>query len=87
VRAEWWGPRKILFALQKFKVDTGITQDALKDREGFKQKIKELADKKADYYKGPARRQKLTRFLLSRGFFGDDVREVLGQDETEQDEY
>jgi len=76
-RQRGWGPKKILCVLQRLEIDTCLAQAALGQSEDFKRQIKELIEKKAGCYKGPFKRQKLLRFLSSRGFFSDDIQEVL----------
>lgn len=72
-----WGQNKICFALKRFGIEDNFIAKALENREIYRERLRELADKKKRYYKGPRKYQKLVRFLVSRGFFYDDIYSAL----------
>lgn len=68
-----WGERKIAFSLKKFAVDKDLVKNALSKKEVFREKIRELIERKKNYYKDPNKYQKIFRFLVSRGFSYDAI--------------
>ncbi|MFH1505207.1 MAG: regulatory protein RecX [Candidatus Omnitrophota bacterium] len=78
-KQEGWGPKKIILKLQKLGIAEDLIEDTLKDKLGFRQRMKELIEEKTGQDKSLANQQKLFRFLLSRGFSYDDICQALGE--------
>ncbi len=82
-----WGERKIALALKRLGVDKDLINEALRDKEIFRKKIKELIERKINYYQGENRYQKILRYLISRGFSYSDARAALNQARLEAYEH
>lgn len=74
-----WGERKIALALRRLGIDEDLISEVLRDKEIFRKKIKELVEKKINYYKGPNKYQKILKYLVSRGFNYSDAKTALSQ--------
>ena len=74
-----WGEKKIALALKRLEIDKDLISEVLKDKEIFRKKIKELIERKINYYQGENRYQKILRYLISRGFSYSDARAALNQ--------
>ena len=69
-----WGIRRIENALKKFGVAKEIYQEFLPNKQETRQKLRELIERKSQYYKGKKNAyQKLVRFLATRGFVLEDI--------------
>jgi len=84
-REKGWGPEKIKFKLKKLGITDNLIQAALEDKAVFREKIKELAEHKLQYYRGPKRYRKIIRFLAARGFAYADIYGILGEMGIEPD--
>jgi regulatory protein len=84
-----WGKQKIVQALKAKKVSSEIIQQAIAliPEEDNLETIKKLAWKKSESLKKEindwTKRQKVIRFLVSKGFIHDDIAKVFGHLENE----
>ncbi len=70
-----WGKKRIDYALKKLGVDEQIRTQALPDKQIFREKLKELVDKKisGNKKKDIKSYQKIVRSLATKGFNYDDI--------------
>ena len=82
-----WGRKKIALGLARLCIGPEISEEFLKDRTVFKEKLAALIRKRLKFYKGKKNvYQKILRYLAQRGFeYADIIREVraLGLKEYE----
>lgn len=71
-----YGRRRIEFMLKKLGIEQSLIEESLKKYD-FKEKIRELVEKKIDYYKGPQKYQKILNYLISRGFGQDEIQKEM----------
>ncbi|MBU0693962.1 MAG: recombination regulator RecX [Candidatus Omnitrophica bacterium] len=71
-----YGRRRIEFMLKKLGIEQSLIEESLKKYD-FKEKIRELVEKKIDYYKGPQKYQKILNYLISRGFDQDEIQKEM----------
>jgi len=71
-----YGRRRIEFMLKKIGIEQSLIEESLKKYD-FKEKIRELVEKKIDYYKGPQKYQKILNYLISRGFDQDEIQKEM----------
>jgi regulatory protein len=70
-----WGHKKIYFALKKLGVSQDLREEFLKDRSVYKDKIREIIEKRIHRYKDKKNvLSRIVRYMLSRGF---DYAEII----------
>lgn len=84
-RVKGWGRKKIGFELRKKGISENNINEALKviDDEGYRQTLKELADRKISSLKGLQNfeiRKKVISWLLNKGFEYDIIIELFQSD-------
>ncbi len=88
-RAKGWGRKKIDYALKRLGVAENYRREALKDKQVFKEELKELIAKKLPRYKqGKNAYQRMIKYLAARGFdYSDIIKELENLDFTRFDNY
>ncbi|MDP2922540.1 MAG: regulatory protein RecX [Candidatus Omnitrophota bacterium] len=72
--AKGWGRRRIDLALKRFGIGEHLREEALKDREIYCDKLREIIERKLRRYSGTKNAyQKIVRYLASRGFDYEDI--------------
>jgi regulatory protein len=73
-----WGKRKIEFYLKKLGISDELIENALNKEDVFRDKLREIIDKRIKYYKNKKNPyQKILKYLLSKGFEYQDIIEEL----------
>lgn len=77
-RLKGWGRKKIDYALKNFGITEHLRKEALKDKEVFREDLKELIKKKLSRYKEKKNAyQKIIRYFAGRGFDYSDIKNEL----------
>ena len=71
-----WGPKKIFFSLRKAGVSDNLAEEAFKNEDIYRGKVRELIKRKIRDYK-KNKFSKLLRYLISKGFSYDMVLEEV----------
>ena len=77
-RLKGWGRKKIDYALKRLGITENLRKEALKDKQAFRDDLKELIVRKLPRYKqGKNVYQKIVRYLAARGFDYSDIAKEL----------
>lgn len=88
-RLKGWGRKKIDYALKRFGITECLRKEALKDKEVFREDLKELIKKKLSRFKQKKNAyQKIVRYFAARGFdYSDIIKELQDLNFKKFDDY